>query len=383
MKADSEDLMFDNVMELCSSAIRGSLIAPEGRKLVVADLSNIEGRVLAWLAGETWKIKAFAEYDTVQLKDGSWMSGDALRSSRLLREAVELRLDAKGRPIRRGHDLYELTYANSFGIPIDVVNTNTVSGDGVMRMLGKIQELSLGFGGSIGAFSTMGAAYGVSLPEEEILGLVRAWRKAHPAVTRFWYDLEKACRAAVANEGSVYRVRDIAVRRDGVWLRMRLPSGRYLCYPAPQAGRPPCTACGGSGKVLVDGFVEDGGVAKQQVCKHCDGEGLEPETKDTLSYMGVNQYTRKWERIDTYFGKLVENIVQATARDVFAVGMKHAADHGYEAVSLIHDEQVTETPDTAEYSAEHLAALMSKNPTWAHGLPLAAAGFETYRYRKD
>lgn len=348
MKADSEDLIFENTMELCSSAIRGCFVAPHGKKLTIADLSNIEGRVLAWLAGETWKIKAFSDYDAGV-----------------------------------GHDIYVLAYSKSFGVPVEAVLENKKSGDGFMRQIGKIQELALGFGGSIGAFSTMGAMYGITLPEEEVLGIVRAWRKAHPSITRFWYDIEKACRAAVANEGSVYRVRDIAVRRDGVWLRMRLPSGRYLCYPAPQAGRPVCTACGGSGKVLIGGFVEDGGVAKQQVCKHCGGEGLEPDTKDTLSYMGVNQYTRKWERIDTYFGKLVENLVQATARDILMQCLLQAEAHGYQTVLHVHDELITETPDTAEYSAEHLAALMSKNPTWAHGLPLAAAGFETYRYRKD
>ncbi|QDH50418.1 DNA polymerase [Caulobacter phage KcrB] len=228
MKSDSEDLFFDNVMELCASAVRGSLIAPPGKKMVIADLSNIEGRVLAWLAGETWKIKAFGDYD---------------------------------RGI--GHDIYVLAYSRAFGVAVEDVLENKKSGDGSMRQLGKVMELSCGFQGGVGAFSAMGALYGVTLPEDEALATVKAWRAAHPATVRLWYDLERACRAAIQNEGHIFRVRDLAVRRDGPWLRIRLPSGRYLCYPHPKTD-------------------EDG----------------------RLSYMGANQYTRKWEEIPTYSGKL-------------------------------------------------------------------------------
>jgi len=133
----------------------------------------------------------------------------------------------------------------------------------------------------------------------------------------------------------------LVVRRDGAWLRVRLPSGRYLCYINPKV-----------------------------------------ESKQ-ISYSGVNQYTRQWDRIKTYGGKLVENIVQAWARDVLAYNMAPIEGQGYEIVLTVHDELLTETPDTPEFNADTLGDLMSTAPQWAADCPLAAAGFETYRYRKD
>jgi DNA polymerase len=121
LKADCEDLLFDNVMELTSSAIRGCIIAPPGKKLVVADLSNIEGRVLAWLAGEEWKLQAFRDFDTVQTVEGEWLTGPQLVALHLSHQYPELALDEKGDPIRMGHDLYKLAYAKSFGIKPEAV----------------------------------------------------------------------------------------------------------------------------------------------------------------------------------------------------------------------------------------------------------------------
>jgi DNA polymerase len=138
------------------------------------------------------------------------------------------------------------------------------------------------------------------------------------------------------------KVRDLMIDVVDGWLRIRLPSGRYLCYPDA-----------------------------------CEDE------HDKIAYSGVNQYTRKWETLETYGGKLVENIVQATARDVLAHGMALAEKAGYEICLHVHDELITETPDDPAYSAEGLSALMAKGPGWSLGLPLAAAGFECNRYRKD
>ena len=129
---------------------------------------------------------------------------------------------------------------------------------------------------------------------------------------------------------------------DRSWLRMRLPSGRFLCY--------------------VDAKVD---------------------RDDRITYSGVNQYTRKWQTLDTYGGKLTENAVQAIARDVFMTGMRRAEEHNYLVVLRVHDELVCEVPDHNGYTAEVLAGLMSTNPGWAIGLPLSAAGFETRRYRKE
>lgn len=311
MKAGVETVFYDDVMELCASAVRGSIVAAPGCKLVVADLSNIEGRVLAWLAGEQWKMDAFRAFDTV------------------------IGYDHKGKAIRKGPDIYKSTAAGILGKTPEEVT------DDERQVNGKVPELACGFQGSIGAFAAMGAIYGVNLPEPKVLEIVKAWRAKHKATVKFWYDCERAARNAISNPGEVYRASAIAFRRSGGWLRARLPSGRYLCYPSPQ----------------VD---EDG----------------------RLSYMGTNQYTRRWERLDTYGGKLVENLTQATARDVLAAGLLAAEAAGYNPVLHVHDEIICETPDDPSFSAEGLAALMSQGTQWSVGLPLAAAGFETYRYQK-
>lgn len=339
MKANCEDMLFSNVMELTSSAIRGCIVAPKGKKLVVADLSNIEGRVLAWLAGEDWKLQAFRDFDAGE-----------------------------------GHDLYKLSYAKSFGIKPEAVSKDN-------RQVGKVQELALGYEGGVGAFITFAAAYNIDLEAmgEQAIGAIpdailgeatralewtkqqkrptfglsdrawlvcdsfkRSWRYAHPAISSFWKDLEEAARMAVMRPGVTYECRMLKLRRDGAWLRIRLPSGRFLCYPNPQ--------------------LDDAG---------------------KLSYMGFNQYSRKWSRIKTYGGKLVENVTQATSRDVLAWNMPAIEAAGYQIVLSVHDENITEAEDSDEFNASHLAGLMATAPNWAKGLPLAAAGFEAYRYRKD
>lgn len=349
LKADCADLVTDNVMALASSTIRGAIIAPQGKKLVVADLSNIEGRMLAWLAGEDWKLQAFRDYDTI------------------------VGHDEKGKPIRKGYDLYKLAYAKAFNIHPDEVDDH-------MRQIGKVKELMLGYEGGVGAYITGAATYRIDLEamaqgaidtipaeiKQEALrayewaeknkrtfglskrayvvcdSFKRLWRNSNPRISTWWKEVENNVVAAIARPGVTRTCRRVKIRRDGSWLRIALPSGRALCYPSPQ--------------------VDDQG---------------------KVSYMGVNQYTRKWQRLKTYGGKLVENITQAAARDVLAATMPAIEAAGYQIVLSVHDEFITETPDSKDYSSDHLAALMSTNPEWAEGLPLAAAGFETYRYRKD
>lgn len=346
---DCAHLLYDNVMQLTSSAIRGCIIAPPGRKLVVADLSNIEGRVLAWLAGETWKLKAFADYDA-----------------------------------GRGFDLYALAYAKSFGVSPQSVMDDKVAG-GNQRQIGKVQELALGYEGGVGAFLTFAAAYGIdlealaqmafkSIPQHVMaqanimfdwhctkkkkdpaaaMGLSKkawlvcesfklAWREAHPNIARFWKDLDETVRQAIYNPGETFLCRMLKIRRDGKWLRIVLPSGRALCYPSPE------------------------------IDKH-----------DTITYMGMNQYSRKWQRISTYAGKLAENATQAVARDVMAANMPEVERCGYEITLTVHDEIICEAPDKPQFNAEDLSDILSSVPEWAEGLPLAAAGFEALRYRKD
>lgn len=339
LKAGCADLVAKNVIELASSALRGCIVAPAGRKLVCADLSNIEGRMLAWLAGESWKLQAFGAFDRGQ-----------------------------------GPDLYKLAYARAFAVqPEDVTKAQ--------RQIGKVMELMLGYEGGVGAFLTGAATYGIDLDHmaetalpgipaevqadaasylasrkqrgEGAFGLSdrafiacdaikRLWRQAHPRTATFWPEVQQAARNALSLPGERFDCRRLALQRDGAWLRIRLPSGRLLCYPG----------------AALD---EDG----------------------ALTYMGVNPYSRRWERLKTYGGKLVENITQAAARDVLAAAMPHIEQAGYRIVLTVHDEVICEAPDSPEFNPGHLSALLAANPPWADGLPLAAAGFEGGRYRKD
>lgn len=307
-KADCEDLVYDNVSERCAFAVRGCLVAGRGKKFVIADLSNIEGRVLAWMAGEQWKIEAFKAYDRGE-----------------------------------GADLYKVTAGRILNKdPFDVTKSER-------QTQGKVPELAGGYGGGLGAYRKMGGAVFDAMDDEAIMVIVKGWRDAHPATKRFWYDVEGAARSAVRSDGESFAVRGDMVRfdrqkgPDGVsYVRCRLPSGRYLCYR--------------------DMHIDDGG---------------------KLVYEGLNQFTRKWELQETYYGKLVENIVQAVARDVFMTGMRRAEENDYPVVLRVHDELVCEVPDNKAYDDVTLANMMATNPSWSIGLPLSAAGFETHRYRKE
>lgn len=327
------------VMQLCSSAIRGCIVAPKGKKFVITDLSNIEGRGLAWLAGEEWKNQAFRDFDA-----------------------------------GKGHDLYKVAYSKSFNIPPETV-------DKEQRQVGKVQELALGYEGGVGAFLTFASAYGLDLDamaelafnsidhsvmneairawewhkkeRRSTFGLKkntwlvcdsfkRSWRYAHPNISAWWTELKLAAIKAINSPGVAFPCRKVVMLKKGSWLLIKLPSGRFLCYPGARA--------------------EDDG---------------------RISYMGNNQYTRKWERLYTYGGKLAENITQAFSRDVLAYNMPKIESEGYEIVLSVHDEVITETPDSSEFNNEHLSKLLAANPEWAIDLPLAAAGFESYRYKKD
>jgi DNA polymerase len=337
MLAGCAHLTTDNVMELASSAIRSCIVAPPGKKLVVADLSNIEGRDQAWLANEEWKLQAFREFD----------------------EGI-------------GPDLYKLAYSKSFGTTPDKVTKD-------QRQVGKVQELALGYEGGVGAFATFAGVYGINLDEladkvlenapQELVNaadnyfsfvikekrpryglsddafvacdvLKRAWRKAHPNITSYWAQLKNAVIRAINMRGSTIVTLGLKITSTS-WLRIVLPSSRSLVYPSPK---------------LVDGAV---------------------------TYMGVDQFTRKWTRISTHGGKLFENLCQAVARDVMAANMPRIEEAGYQIVLTVHDEIIAEAPDLPEFNADHLASLLATNPDWAPDMPLAAAGFETYRYRKD
>lgn len=328
----------DDVMGLASSCLRGLIIADEGRKLTTADLANIEGRYMAWIAGETWKLEAFRKFDR-----------------------------------KEGPDLYKVSYARAFNI-----DPNDIADEGDWRrQIGKVMELALQYYGGVGAFLTMAETYGLRLEtlaqaawpvlpkwakaqaaadwlrrkkrrrtygiEERIWivcqSLVLLWRKAHPAIVKFWSNLEKAIKIAV-NQGKSTKVGRLTVDRYQNWLRIQLPSGRYLSYPAPRAD------------------------------------------EYDISFVGVNPYTRQWGRISTYSGKAAENIVQGGSADVLMDGLLAADEAEYNPVLSVHDEIIAEPPDEPQFDDKGLSLLMTTSSPWADGLPLAAKGFTGYRYKK-
>lgn len=343
LKSGAAEYLYDDVNSVISNCIRGAVAAPAGKKLVVADLSNIEGRVLAWLAGEEWKIEAFRAFDRGE-----------------------------------GPDIYKATYGRTFGVNPDDVTKQ-------QRQIGKVLELALGYEGGVGAFITFAVPYRVNLDdlaeltqqsvdsqyldaaarfwdfavEKKITwglkrdtfiacdAIKRAWRDSHPKVVELWRNLGEAA-VAIAS-GATRRV-DInehvrVASPYPSWMATVLPSGRGVCYPGV--------------KLAEDGHA------------------------DAVTYQGINQRTRKWGPLKTYAGKLTENLVQSAARDVLMRGIVNAEAAGYRVVMHVHDEIIAEVPDSPEYTAEGLAACMTSMPAWADGLPLAAAGFEAYRYRKD
>ena len=340
LKAGLAPFMYKDVTALVSSCLRAAICAPAGRKLVVADLSNIEGRVLAWLAGEEWKLEAFRMYDA-----------------------------------GKGPDLYKVAYGRAFGVdPSEVTKKQ--------RQIGKVMELAMGYQGGVGAFATFARGYGVDLSEmaqhvrascsaadwssalsaqvrrgagqdlaPEVWAacevIKRLWRKAHPAIVRFWSDLDVGARQVIAGLTPSAIAGRVSFRRCGSYLVATLPSGRPVCYPA---ARLPTSA-------------DAGGCA--------------------FEYYGQIQATRRWAYIRTYAGKLAENLTQACARDVLAASLPSVEGEGYAVVLSVHDELITEVPDDPRFSAARLSALMSACPSWAPGLPLSAAGFESYRYKKD
>jgi len=336
-------------VEFAQNALRSAIIARQGKKLVVADLANIEGRVLSWIAGESWKIKAFYDYDAGE-----------------------------------GPDLYKMAYAKAF-------RKNPADVDDNERQRGKVMELALGYMGGVGAFVTFAATYGINLDQlaKELQGnipadvleecargwdwakkqhrtqdlpehiykacdaLKRMWRRAHPKTVELWDNIKMAVITADNNPGDVIWLDKIAFQVRNKFLIIALPSGRTLAYPGFQ--------------VTFDAFKTD-------------------DDYDAHIYNMMFRYhefkgsAHHFQR--TYAGKLTENIVQAIARDVLAQGLLNAEKAGMPVVLHVHDEIVCETPDHPEYSLEKLQDCMVLNIPWANELPLAAAGYEAYRYRK-
>lgn len=293
---DAVDMLYDSVPLVLSELIRTAFVPKPGNRFFVADFSAIEARVIAWIAGEDWRQEVFAS----------------------------------------GGDIYCASASQMFHVPVEKHGQNAH-----LRQKGKIAELALGYGGSVGALKAMGALnYG--LQEDELKPLVDAWRLANPNIVRLWWDVDRAASTCV-RERKDTEARGIRFHYQSGMMFITLPSGRRLAYVKPKMG-------------------------------------LNRYGNESVTYEGVGEQ-KKWLRLESYGPKFVENIVQATARDILAEAMLRLNDHGYKIVMHIHDEAVIEAP--ADTSLEDICEVMGLAPTWAKGLLLRADGYVCDFYKKD
>lgn len=294
---DMVESIYGNTPDILSQLIRTMLIAKPGCKFIVADFSAIEARVLAWLAGEEWRMEAF----------------------------------------KNGEDIYCASASQMFGVPVVKHGVN-----GELRQKGKVAELACGYGGAAGALISMGAL-DMGLSEEELPDLIDDWRNSNPKIVQFWWDIEEAAIESIKDhkDRQVGRI-GVSFSNNTLWLQ--LPSGRRLAYVKPK---------------------------------------LQPNRFGRLSitYEGLGQ-NNKWSRIETYSGKLVENITQATARDLLAEAMWRIENAGLDIVGHVHDEVILEVPEDG-VAVDDVCQIMNQNPKWADGICLSSAGYSGSYYFKD
>ena len=291
---DSVCLLYDSTPDVLSQLIRTALIPSPGKAFLVADFSAIEARVIAWLAGEQWRQQVFAE----------------------------------------GKDIYCASASQMFGVPVEKHGVN-----GHLRQKGKIAELALGYGGSVGALKAMGAIE-MGLKEDELKPLVDAWRTANPQIVKLWWEVDRAVTRAVSDKTAA-ETHGIRFTCQSGMLFITLPSGRRLAYVKPRIGE---NQFGGS----------------------------------AITYMGTNA-AKQWARLESYGPKFVENIVQAISRDILCHAMQALRDCAI--VAHVHDEVILEADPGM--SLEAVCERMGRTPPWAQGLLLRADGYATPFYKKD
>ena len=291
---DALELLYDDIPDTLSQLIRTAFVPQDGRKFIVADFSAIEARVLAWLAGEKWRMQVFAD----------------------------------------GKDIYCSSASQMFGVPVEKHGIN-----GHLRQKGKIAELALGYGGSVGALKSMGALE-MGLTEDELQPLVNAWRNANPMITALWWDIDRAVKTTV-REHIPTEVAGLKFTYESGFLFMRLPSGRRLAYVKPRMG--------------INQFGSE-----------------------SVTYEGVGA-TKKWERLESYGPKFCENAIQAIARDILMYAMQTLRNCSI--VAHVHDELIIEADRRMSLSA--VCEQMGRTPPWAKGLLLRADGYECDFYKKD
>lgn len=290
------EMLYDFVPFVLSELIRTAFVPRTGNRFYVADFAAIEARVIAWLAGEKWRQTVF----------------------------------------ENGGDIYCASASQMFHVPVEKNGIN-----GHLRQKGKIAELALGYGGSVGALKAMGALQ-MGLDEKELQPLVDAWRQSNSNIVQFWYAVDRAIKECIKEKHDT-KTHGIGFSLKSGILFITLPSGRKLAYVKPRIGE---NRFGG----------------------------------ESVTYEGVGS-TKKWERLESYGAKFVENIVQAIARDILAEAMMRLNKNEYDIVMHIHDEAVIEAP--VETSLDDICKVMEQTPTWADGLLLRADGYVCDFYRKD
>lgn len=293
---DMVELLYDSVPSVLSELIRTACIPKPGCRFFVADFSAIEARVIAWLAKESWRMKVFAA----------------------------------------GGDIYCASASQMFHVPVVKHGIN-----GHLRQKGKIAELALGYGGSVGALKAMGAIE-MGIPEEELQPLVAAWRTTNPHIVKLWWDIDRATKKCVKEHVST-EAHGIHFKYQSGCLFLQLPSGRRLSYVKP--------------RIALNRFG-----------------------KEAVTYEGIGS-TKKWERLESYGAKFVENIVQATSRDILAEAMERLNEAGFNIVMHVHDEVIIEAP--CDVSLTTICTIMGQPPNWADGLLLHADGYVCDFYQKD
>ena len=291
---DALSVLYEDIPDTLSQLIRTAFLPQDGRKFIVADFSAIEARVIAWIAGERWRLKVF----------------------------------------ENGGDIYCASASQMFHVPVEKHGVN-----GHLRQKGKIAELALGYGGSVGALKSMGAL-DMGLAEEELQPLVNAWRDSNPNITEFWWEVDHAVKECVKKRVPT-ETHGIRFDYQSGMLFITLFSGRRLAYVKPRIGE---NRFGG----------------------------------ESVTYMGVGS-TKKWERLESYGPKFVENIVQATARDILCYAMQTLKNCAI--VATVHDEIIIEADK--RMSVEAVCEQMGRTPPWAKGLLLRADGYSCSFYQKD
>lgn len=291
---DEIEMLYDDVPDTLSQLIRTAFIPGPGKKIIVADFSAIEARVIAWLAGEEWRMQAFAN----------------------------------------GEDIYCASASKMFGVPVVKHGIN-----GHLRQKGKVAELACGYGGSVGAMKAMGAD-SLGLSDAELKQIVTDWREASPHITDLWWSVDRAVKKAV-KEKTTAETHGITFSYESGFLFIELPGGRRLAYAKPRIGE-----------------NQFGG--------------------ESVTYMGINAQ-KKWDRLESYGPKFVENIVQGIARDLLMYSMQ-TLSHCF-IVGHVHDEMIIEAD--RRMSVKAVCQQMARTPAWAEGLILRADGYECEYYKKD